>query len=210
VWVKEYTKLPYGRFFEESNCIKIFLNIKNTIMKKRKIITLALLALTFLFLPRSIKAQGDKEKILNDCKNAKAAFVKTDESMNSLFTNAYGYVIFPNIGKGGAIVGGAGGGGALYKNGKATGAAKMVQVDVGAQVGGQSYREVIFFESKDAFDRFKENKIEFSGQASAVAVKSGASANVKYREGVAVYTQEISGLMLEASIGGQKFTYNSF
>jgi lipid-binding SYLF domain-containing protein len=179
-------------------------------MKKRKIITLALFALTFLFLPRSIKAQGDKEKILNDCKNAKAAFVKTDESMNSLFTNAYGYVIFPNIGKGGAIVGGAGGGGALYKNGKATGAAKMVQVDVGAQVGGQSYREVIFFESKDAFDRFKENKIEFSGQASAVAVKSGASANVKYREGVAVYTQEISGLMLEASIGGQKFTYNSY
>jgi lipid-binding SYLF domain-containing protein len=177
-------------------------------MKKRKIITLALLALTFLFLPRSIKAQGDKEKILNDCKNAKAAFVKTDESMNSLFTNAYGYAIFPNIGKGGAIVGG--GGGALYKNGKATGAAKMVQVDIGAQVGGQTYREVIFFESKDAFDRFKENKIEFSGQASAVAAKSGASANVKYMEGVAVYTQEISGLMLEASIGGQKFTYNSF
>jgi lipid-binding SYLF domain-containing protein len=179
-------------------------------MKKNKIITLALLALTFLFLARSVKAQADKEKILNDCKNAKAAFLKTDESMNSLFTKAYGYAIFPDVGKGGAIIGGAGGGGALYEKGKATGEAKMVQVDVGAQVGGQAYREVIFFESKDAFDRFKENKIEFSGQASAVAVKSGASANVKYREGVAVYTQEISGLMLEASIGGQKFTYNSF
>ncbi len=164
-----------------------------------------------LFLPRFIKAQDDKEKILIDCKNAKATFVKTDASMNNLFMNAYGYAIFPDVGKGGAIVGGAGGRGALYeKGGKAIGTAKMVQVDVGAQVGGQSYREVIFFESKDAFDRFKENKIEFSGQASAVAVKSGASANVKYREGVAVYTQEISGLMLEASIGGQKFTYNSF
>jgi lipid-binding SYLF domain-containing protein len=179
-------------------------------MKKYKIITLASLVLTLLFLPPLVKAQDDKEKILIDCKNAKATFMKTDASMSNLFMNAYGYAIFPDVGKGGAIVGGAGGGGALYEKGKAIGTAKMVQVDVGAQVGGQSYREVIFFENKDAFDRFKENKIEFSGQASAVAVKSGASANVKYREGVAVYTQEISGLMLEASIGGQKFTYSSF
>jgi lipid-binding SYLF domain-containing protein len=179
-------------------------------MKKIKIITLVSMAFLLLFIPRSTKAQDDKEKILVDCKNAKATFIKTDGSMSNLFTNAYGYAIFPDIGKGGAIVGGAGGGGALYEKGKAIGTAKMVQVDVGAQVGGQSYREVIFFEDKDAFDRFKENKIEFSGQASAVAVKSGASANAKYREGVAVYTQEISGLMLEASIGGQKFTYSSF
>ena len=179
-------------------------------MKKYKIITLASLVLSLLFFPRLIKAQDDKEKILIDCKNAKAIFMKTDASMSNLFMNAYGYAIFPDVGKGGAIVGVAGGGGALYEKGKAIGTAKMVQVDVGAQVGGQTYREVIFFEDKDAFNRFKENKIEFSGQASAVAVKSGASANVKYREGVAVYTQEISGLMLEASIGGQKFTYSSF
>jgi lipid-binding SYLF domain-containing protein len=179
-------------------------------MKKIKIITLASLVLTLLFFPRLINAQDDKEKILIDCKNAKTTFIKTDASMSNLFMSAYGYAIFPDVGKGGAIVGGAGGGGALYEKGKATGTAKMVQVDVGAQVGGQTYREVIFFEDKDAFNRFKENKIEFSGQASAVAVKSGASANVKYREGVAVYTQEISGLMLEASIGGQKFTYSSF
>ncbi len=179
-------------------------------MKRNKIIIFASIALTLLFTPRFIKAQDDKEKTLNDCKSAKSAFIKTDPSMSNLFSDAYGYAIFPDVGKGGAIVGGAGGGGALYKKGEAIGTAKMMQVDVGAQVGGQAYREVIFFENKDAFDRFKENKIEFSGQASAVAVKSGASANVKYREGVAVYTQEISGLMLEASIGGQKFKYNSY
>ncbi len=179
-------------------------------MKKNKIIILASIVLALLFIPRFIKAQDDKEKTLNDCKNAKTAFIKTDASMSNLFLNAYGYAIFPDIGKGGAIVGGAGGGGALYKKGKAIGTTKMVQVDVGAQVGGQAYREVIFFENKEAFDRFKENKVEFSGQVSAVAVKSGASANVKYREGVAVYTQEKSGLMVEAAIGGQKFKYNSF
>lgn len=184
--------------------------IKNTIMKKYRIISLALFAFVLLLLPRSMKAQEDKEKTLKDCNNAKTAFVKTDPSMSSLFTNSYGFAIFPNVGKGGAIVGGAGGGGILYEKGKAIGEAKMLQVDVGAQVGGQAYREVIFFKDKDEFNRFKEDKIEFSGQVSAVAAKSGASANVKYREGVAVYTEEISGLMLEAAIGGQKFAYKSF
>lgn len=179
-------------------------------MKKNKLITLALLAFTLLFIPRSIKAQDDKEKMLNDCKKAKAAFLKSDPSMSGLFTSSYGYVIFPNVGKAAVVVGGSGGPGVVYTKVKAIGSAKMVQVTVGAQVGGQAYREIIFFENKEAMDRFKENKLEFSGQVSAVAAKSGASANVKYREGVAVFTEEISGLMLEASVGGQKFTYEAY
>jgi lipid-binding SYLF domain-containing protein len=86
----------------------------------------------------------------------------------------------------------------------------MVQVTVGLQAGGQSYREVIFFENEEALDRFKSNQLEFSGQVSAVAAKSGASANAKYTDGVLVFTQGKSGLMLEASVGGQKFTYTAF
>jgi lipid-binding SYLF domain-containing protein len=158
-------------------------------------------------LPRTIKAQDDKERIFNDSKSAKTAFIKTDESMNTLFNNSYGYAIFPNVGKGAAVIGGAGGNGGVYERGKRIGTAKMVQISAGAQVGGQAYREVIFFETKEALDRFKENKVEFSGQVSAVAAKAGASATAKYREGVAVFTQEIGGLMAEASLGGQKFTY---
>jgi lipid-binding SYLF domain-containing protein len=107
------------------------------------------------------------------------------------------------------VVGGAGGNGVVYQKGKVIGTAKMVQVNVGAQVGGQAYREVIFFENKDALDRFKNNKLEFAGQVSATAAKAGASANAKYREGVQVFTEEKGGLMLEASLGGQKFTYKS-
>ena len=175
-------------------------------MKKNRIIMLAIFAFATFFLPRSLKAQ---EKIFTESKEAKAAFIKTDESMKSLFINSYGYVIFPNVGKGALLVGGAGGNGAVYEKGKRIGTAKMVQISVGAQVGGQAYREVIFFEDKDALRRFKENKVEFSGQVSAVAVKAGASATAKYREGVKVFTQEKSGLMLEASIGGQKFTYKA-
>lgn len=127
--------------------------------------------------------------------------------MANLFKNASGYVIFPNVGKGGLGVGGAGGKGAVYKKGKTVGTAQMVQVTVGAQAGGQAYREIIFFENNDALDRFMQNKIEFSGQVSAIAAKSGASANANYRDGVVVFSQEKGGLMLEASLGGQKFTY---
>ena len=176
----------------------------------KKIVTTMLAAFAFsaLLVPHSLKAQEDKTKLMAESKEAKSAFVKTDESMKNLFNNSYGYVIFPNIGKGALVVGGAGGDGVVYEKGKQIGTAKITQVSVGAQAGAQTYREIIFFENKEALDRFKQNKVEFSGQASAVAVKSGESTNVKYREGVQVYTQEISGLMLEASIGGQKFTYH--
>ncbi len=83
----------------------------------------------------------------------------------------------------------------------------MVQATVGAQVGGQTYMEVIFFENKESLDRFKGDKVEFSGQVSAVAAKEGVSATIPYKEGVKIFTQDKKGLMAEASIGGQKFTY---
>jgi hypothetical protein len=69
---------------------------------------------------------------------------------------------------------------------------------------------VIFFENKSALDRFKEDKIEFSAQASAVAATAGASANIKYSDGVMIFTQQKGGLMYEASIGGQKFDFTAF
>jgi lipid-binding SYLF domain-containing protein len=85
--------------------------------------------------------------------------------------------------------------------------AKLTQITIGLQWGGQAYREVIFFETKNDLDKFKENKFEFSAQASAVAVTAGASANVAYKNGVMVFTQTKGGLMYEASIGGQKFDF---
>lgn len=163
-----------------------------------------------LFLPRVAKAQDEsQERIISDSKAAKASFLKSDPSMENLFKHASGYAIFPNIGKGAVGVGGAAGKGTVYEKGIPIGTAQMVQVTVGAQAGGQAYREIIFFENKDALDRFMQNKIEFSGQASAIAVKAGASANTNYRNGVVVFSQTKAGLMLEASLGGQKFTYKS-
>lgn len=181
-------------------------------MKKNRIgLAAMIVVITGLVLPASLSAQDSKEsKIVGDSKHAKEEFIKSDGLMKSLFDNSYGYVIFPNVGKGAVGVGGAAGNGTVFENGKPVGSAKMKQVSVGFQFGGQAYREVIFFENKAALDRFKEGKFELSAQASAVAATAGASANVKYSDGVMIFTQEKGGLMYEASVGGQKFSYDPF
>jgi hypothetical protein len=104
-------------------------------------------------------------------------------------------------------VGGAYGKGILYERGVAVGYCDLSQATVGAQLGGQAYTEIICFETQRDVNKFKEGKLQFDAQATAVAVKSGAGANLNYRDGVAVFTRDEAGLMAEAAIGGQKFTY---
>jgi len=159
--------------------------------------------------PVNAQSEEKDDKIIADAIAAKADFVKADGLMQSLFDDSYGYVIFPNVGKGAIGIGGAAGNGAVFQKGKQIGMAKMTQVSIGFQWGGQAYREVIFFETEADLSRFKENKIEFAGQASAVAVTKGAAANVKYKDGVMIFSQTKGGLMYEAAVGGQKFKFRS-
>ena len=115
-------------------------------MKKTNLIALSLFVFAILFSPYYLRAQdADDNKLMEDARAAKAAFVKTNENMQHLFDNAYAYVIFPNVGKGGIGVGGAAGNGIAYEGGKVVGRAKMKQVTIGFQLGGQVYQEVIFF-----------------------------------------------------------------
>ena len=155
------------------------------------------------------QSESQKNKIIADCNTAKTEFIKSDSFMKGIFESAYGYVIFPNVGKGGVGVGGAAGNGVVYERNKMIGMAKLSQVSIGFQAGGQAYREVIFFESKKELDRFKGSQLEFSAEVSAIAVKSGASAKAKYTKGVMVFTMGKGGLMYEASVGGQKFKFNN-
>ena len=154
------------------------------------------------------QSSSKKNKIIADSNAVKAEFIEKDALMKGLFEKAYGYVIFPNVGKGGFGIGAAAGNGAVYEHNKLIGMAKLSQLSIGFQAGAQTYREVIFFESKKEMERFKDSRFEFSAQVSAVAVTEGASANVKYTNGVMVFTMQKGGLMYEASIGGQKFKFN--
>lgn len=175
----------------------------------KRVVIFMMMTIVYFINVTPLYSQSDskKEKIIADSKEAKSEFIATDHLMESIFDKAYGYVIFPNVGKGGIGVGGAAGNGAVYEGGKLIGMASLSQLSIGFQAGGQAYREVIFFESKDALDRFKESKFELAAQVSAVAVKAGASGNAKYTDGIMVFTMQKGGLMYEASVGGQKFKY---
>lgn len=145
-----------------------------------------------------------------DEKEARAAiaeFKKADAGLAAFFEKAHGYAVFPTVGKGGLVIGGAYGSGTVFEQGKAIGSSSLTQVTVGLQLGGQAYREVVFFKDKAALDRFTEGNFELGAQASAVAAKAGASADADYDQGVAIFTMAKGGLMFEASVGGQKFSY---
>jgi len=143
----------------------------------------------------------------NSAQSSLETFTRVDPGMKDFLKKSYGYAIIPDVGKGGLIVGGAYGNGEVYERGTMIGWCDMSQATIGAQIGGQSYAELLVFEDKSALDQFKRDETHFSAQASAVALKSGASADAKFTDGVAVFTMTNAGAMLEASIGGQKFTF---
>ncbi|MCW8928886.1 MAG: lipid-binding SYLF domain-containing protein [Gammaproteobacteria bacterium] len=138
-----------------------------------------------------------------------AHFANKDKSMDNFFKQAYGYAVFPTIGKAGFVVGGAHGEGVVYKQGVITGTTKMTQVSVGWQAGAEAYSEIIFFEKESDYEAFIKGSYALGAQASAVAVKSGIATQTNYNDGVAIFTDYKGGLMAAASVGGQKFTYKA-
>jgi lipid-binding SYLF domain-containing protein len=180
---------------------------------------LSILALLTLALPLSAAWADDYTDTIKVFKNA-------GES-GKLLSTAHGYAVFPTIGKGGVGVGGAYGKGRVYKNGKYIGDTSMTQVTVGFQLGGEAYSEIILFEDERALEEFTKGNFEFGADVQATAItasagakasttgsSAGASAGKKdaktvggYHKGIAIFTVAKGGLMYEASVGGQKFSY---
>jgi lipid-binding SYLF domain-containing protein len=172
-----------------------------------KILKAVSLVLTFL-LGTATYGQNEKDKkIIEDASTAKQALLKQDTGLENFFDKSAGYVIFPNVGKGGFIIGGASGNGVVYENGKIIGMADLKKLNIGLQAGGQAIIEVIFFETDKDLAAFKQSDFQFGAEASAVAVKSGIAFNAKYKDGVAVFALPKAGLMADASVGGQKFKF---
>lgn len=153
---------------------------------------------------------------------------KKSEAVKPFFKSAYGYAVFPTIGKGGLGIGGAYGKGQVYQDNKVTGEVSLVKLSIGWQAGGQAFSEIIFFQDKRAYDEFTSGEFEFDASASAVAITAGAQAKAgtggatagasagpatgkqaktKYHKGMAVFVHTKGGLMYEAAIGGQKFNF---
>jgi len=151
---------------------------------------------------------GWNANAVKEAEQAISEFKKADTKLDAFFKKSHGYAVFPSVGKGAVLVGGAHGKGTVFEQGKPVGSTSLTQVTIGAQLGGQAYREIVFFKDKATLDTFKAGNYEFSAQASAVAVKEGASSDADFDKGVAVFTMAKGGAMLEASIGGQKFSYD--
>lgn len=176
----------------------------------RRILTASVLSAAFLSFPAcstAPKSDTGKADLSREVDNSLARLKTVDPTLQSFLDKSYGYAIFPTVGKGAAGVGGAYGRGELFEQGARVGFCDLSQATIGLQLGGQAYTQLIAFENKEAIDRFKYGKLQFAAQASAVALKSGASANAKYTDGVAVFTIAEQGLMFEASLGGQSFSY---
>ena len=171
---------------------------------------------------------GARPALASSYAEAIDAFSNAGQSAD-FFKSAYGYAVFPTIGKGGIGIGGAYGEGRVFIGAKHVGTATMTQLTLGLQLGGQAYSQIIFFEDANAFQDFASGNFEFSAQATAVAITAGVSAEANtgggiaagasggrndattahggYRKGMAVFTLAKGGLMYEATLGGQKFSY---
>jgi lipid-binding SYLF domain-containing protein len=188
---------------------------------KMRILLFSLLLVLMMFSSSlSIAAQAD------DYSKTIQLF-KKEGTVQPFFKNAYGYAVFPTIGKGGLGIGGSYGNGKVYQRGKVTGTASLLELSLGLQAGGEAFSEVIFFENKAAYDDFTSGSFEFDAEASGIAIVAGAQAKAgsqgatagasagqagaqavaKYRKGMAVFVHQKGGLMYEVSIGGQKFSF---
>jgi len=178
-----------------------------TTMKRQSISLITILVVAFAGASR---AADEKAELTAEVNAAKATLLKTDAGLKDIMEKAKGYVLFPSVAKGGLGVGAAADTGQLIEKGKAVGEAKLRQVSVGFQAGGQAYIELICFEDQTSLDNFKKENFEFSAQVSAVAVTAGVAKNAKYEKGIMVLTLAKGGLMYEASVGGQKFKFKAY
>ena len=156
------------------------------------------------------KSEAQRSALQSDTQAFLARARATDATLGRFFNDCTGYAVFPSIGKGGFIVGGAYGRGELFdRSGQRLGYCDVSQGSIGAQIGGQSFGEIIFFESPASLSAFKGGQFALSANASAVALTAGAAASAKYTDGVAIFVLQPKGLMVEASIGGQQFGYQA-
>jgi lipid-binding SYLF domain-containing protein len=177
-------------------------------MKK---LSVALIALSMIFVSTFAQAwtPDNSNKLELSAARALINAKEKDPSLANWFDTAYAYAVFPKVGKGGIGIGGAHGKGIVILGDKTVANTSLSQLTVGFQLGGQVYSQFIMFKDQTAFNHFARGNFEMGAQISAVAITLGASADANYDGGVAVFTIAEGGLMYEATVGGQKFSYDA-
>ena len=154
-----------------------------------------------------VKTELETNKTLK--KDAESALIWAQEkypNFKKAVEKAYGYAIFPAVGRARLVLGGAFGKGVVFEQGKLIDYAALIQITIGVQIGGETLSAIVLFSDKAALDRFKNGKVNFNANAAAVIVKAGAEATTRYEQDNVYYFSE-GGLLIEVGIGGQKFIY---
>lgn len=178
-------------------------------MKMRySVVLLTLAAMGLAGCDATPSTTAKRETLHEESRGVLDQFRTTDPSIDRFVKTAAGYAVFPSITTGAFVVGGSYGRGEVFeRGGKFIGYADISQGSIGAQIGGQSFSELIFFENAAAMASFKNGELSFDARASAVAAANGAATTADYRNGTLVFTLSQSGLMAQAAIGGQKFSF---
>ena len=154
------------------------------------------------------EAGGEGDAVLHEDALATLERMKAvDPGLKKLLKNAHAHAVLPSVAKAAAVVGGAYGRGEVFEGGKPVGYVTLGQLTIGVQIGGDTFSELIVFESPEPFERFKQNKMKFAANASAVLVKAGAATTTNYEKGAKVFVHSEGGMMLELALGGQKFKF---
>lgn len=153
------------------------------------------------------KSSSDRMALEDKAAATLRSMTAQDASLRPFLDQAAGYVVFPDVGKGALIVGGAHGRGVLYQNGRPSGFVELQQASIGAQAGAQSYAELIVFENQRDVDRVRGGTYTVGANASAIALTAGAAAATQFRDGVSVFVQPRGGVMAELSVSGQRLKF---
>jgi lipid-binding SYLF domain-containing protein len=154
-------------------------------------------------------SSGDRASLESKARETLAEMVSKDPDLATLIANSAGYVVFPEIAKAGFGVGGSFGRGVLFRHGQRVGFVKLSQASVGAQIGGESLAELVVLKDDFALNRLRSDTFELGANATATAITVGASASVRFEDGIAVFDMVRGGAMAELSVAGQKLSYEA-
>ena len=173
-------------------------------MKAKAIGLVAVAAAFVIGCAHTPKGPGERADLTNAAQQELARMVSEHPDIQPLLDQSVGYIVFPAVGQGGFIVGGGAGQGVLFENGRASGFAELHNLAVGALAGGQRFAQLVIIQDQQTMQNIKSGRYDFGAQASAVILRSGATANANFRNGVAVIIDPIRGAMVNASLTGQR------
>jgi lipid-binding SYLF domain-containing protein len=178
-------------------------------MRKMSVVILGLFVAAFFGCASAPSTRPDQRALEARAEATVSHFVTRDPTLRPLLAEAPGYVVFPEIASGGFVVGGEGGVGVVFEDGRPIGYAELQEANIGAQIGGQSYSQIIVFETQGALNRLKAGNFDLSANATATAITAGAAASTRFESGTAVFIDNQSGLMAGATVGGERIVFRA-